>query len=273
MLVSDHPIERGKILITTPGAEETLELARNDSKIKIAFIGAALVCTLVRVVSLLVCTICCRKGTRWVKNEITKLKTPLSKEKCTRMIALLEVWPLKQSLISHLHHACKIASQGRAFPRKIINHLCAFWRNGHPIKLNRENYSGLRWSELIPFPNMGSHSRPQGFQVSSVAAGSLNYGPCLPLPTDEQFLMHFQYIFGQLCRYLWFSSCGRIHCQLRFRPGNSSISPRSQVDCIMKPSCRKIRIKYSKNDPFHSGCDIYLEKGNPEICPLTAIGS
>lgn len=61
---TDHPIERGKILITTPGAEETLELARNDSKIKIAFIGAALVCTLVRVVSLLVCTICCRKGTR-----------------------------------------------------------------------------------------------------------------------------------------------------------------------------------------------------------------
>ena len=46
-----------------------------------------------------------------------------------------------------------------------------------------------------------------------------------------------------------------------------------QVDCLMKPSCCKIHIKYSKTDPFHSGCNIYLGKGNSEICPVVVIGS
>ena len=46
-----------------------------------------------------------------------------------------------------------------------------------------------------------------------------------------------------------------------------------QVDCLMNPSCLEIHIKCSKTDPFHSGCDIYLGKGNYEIFPLAAIGS
>ena len=55
MFVSDVPTERR----TTPGAKETLELDRNDSKTKKAFIVTALVFTLVRVGSMLVSTICC----------------------------------------------------------------------------------------------------------------------------------------------------------------------------------------------------------------------
>ena len=46
-----------------------------------------------------------------------------------------------------------------------------------------------------------------------------------------------------------------------------------QVDCLLNPSCLKIRIKCSKNDPFRSGRDIYLGKGNSDISPLATTGS
>ena len=46
-----------------------------------------------------------------------------------------------------------------------------------------------------------------------------------------------------------------------------------QVDCLLNPSCLKIHIKCSKTDPFRSGCDIYLGKGNSDLCPLAAISS
>lgn len=81
---------------------------------------------------------------------------------------------------------------------------------------------------------------------------------------------------------LWAASCVGIFGFLRAGEFtvNSAFDPEFhlsardlQVDCIMKPLCLKIRIKYSKDDLFHSGCDIYLGKSNPEICPLTAIGS
>ena len=61
---------------------------------------------------------------------------------------------------------------------------------------------------------------------------------------------------------------------------NSTFDPDShlsvcdlQVDCLLNPSCLKIHIKCSKTDPFGSGCDVYLGKGNSDVCPLAAISS
>ena len=52
-------------------------------------------------------------------------------------------------LIGHLHHACKIAPQGWTFLRHMINLLCAFWYDDHPIRLNREFQVDLWWQELL----------------------------------------------------------------------------------------------------------------------------
>ena len=88
-----------------------------------------------------------------------------------------------ESLIGHLHHACKIAPQGRTFLRRMIDLLCTFRRDDHPIRLNQEFHLDLtwwrklfhRWDGLSFFltPEMGPLP---DFQVSSDAAGTLGYG-------------------------------------------------------------------------------------------------
>ena len=45
------------------------------------------------------------------------------------------------------------------------------------------------------------------------------------------------------------------------------------IDCLWNASCPEIHIKCSQTYLFHLGCDIYLRKGNSDICSLVATGS
>ena len=88
-----------------------------------------------------------------------------------------------ESLIGHLHHACKVAPQGRTFLRQMIDLLCAFRLDDHPIRLNQEFRRDLTWwRELfqtwdgLSFFCMPTWAPVPDFQVSSDAAGSLGYG-------------------------------------------------------------------------------------------------
>ena len=115
----------------------------------------------------------------------------LPTEKRDRIVALLEEWSTKrfckmrelESLIGHLHHACKVAPQGRTFLRRMIDLLCAFRLDDHPIRLNQEFRRDLTWwRELfqtwdgLSFFCMPTWAPVPDFQVSSDAAGSLGYG-------------------------------------------------------------------------------------------------
>ena len=48
-----------------------------------------------------------------------------------------------------------------------------------------------------------------------------------------------------------------------------------QADALVDSTCFKIRIKYSKTDPFQvgegGGCNIYVGRGNSSICQVVAI--
>ena len=76
-----------------------------------------------------------------IELDSTTMQARLPAEKRERIIALLGTWSGKrfcrrrelESLIGHLHHACKIAPQGRTFLRRMINLLCTFRRDDHPI--------------------------------------------------------------------------------------------------------------------------------------------
>ena len=106
-------------------------------------------------------------------------------EKRDRIVALLEEWSTKrfckrrelESLIGHLHHACKVAPQGRTFLRRMIDLLCAFRLDDHPIRLNQEFRRDLFQTWDGPsFFCMPMWAPIPEFQVSSDAAGSLGYG-------------------------------------------------------------------------------------------------
>jgi len=119
-----------------------------------------------------------------------KLQARLPSDKRDRIIALLEEWSTKrfcrrrelESLIGHLHHVCKVAPQGRTFLHRMINLLCAFRWDDHPIRLNQEFLRDLTWwRELfqtwdgLSFFCMPTWAPLPDFQISSDASGSLGY--------------------------------------------------------------------------------------------------
>ena len=116
-------------------------------------------------------------------------RLPTDKREC--IVTLLKSWSGKrfcrrrelESLIGHLHHACKIAPQGRTFLRRMITLLCTFRRDDHPIRLNQEFHLDLTWwRELfhrwdgLSFFLIPEWAPLPDFQVSSDAAGTLGYG-------------------------------------------------------------------------------------------------
>ena len=119
------------------------------------------------------------------------LQARLPREKFERIAALLESWSVKrhcmrkelESLIGTLHHACKVIPQGRTFIRRMINLLCAFRRDDHPIRLNQEFHLDLSWWRefFISWDGLSFLLSPTwaplpDFSVSSDAAGALGYG-------------------------------------------------------------------------------------------------
>ena len=81
-----------------------------------------------------------------IELDSSTLQARLPPQKRERIIALLGTRAGRrfcrrrelESLIGHLHHACKVAPQGRTFLRRMINLLCAFRRDDHSIRLNQE---------------------------------------------------------------------------------------------------------------------------------------
>ncbi|KAL9961224.1 hypothetical protein ACROYT_G030129 [Oculina patagonica] len=126
-----------------------------------------------------------------IELDSEKLQARLPSDKRDTIIALLEEWSTKrfcrrreqESLIGHLHRACKVAPQGRTFLRRMINLLCALRRDDHPIRLNQEFQRDLTWwRELfqtwdgLSFFCMPTWAPLPDFQVSSDASGSLGHG-------------------------------------------------------------------------------------------------
>ena len=126
-----------------------------------------------------------------IELDSLNLQACLPQDKFDRMTALLEDWSQKrwckckelESLIGHLQHAHKIVPQGHSFLRRMINLLCAFHRDDHPICLSQEFFLDLAWwQEFFQSWNGCSFFQyPQwaplpNFEVSSDASGALGYG-------------------------------------------------------------------------------------------------
>ena len=122
-------------------------------------------------------------------------------------------------IIGHLQHACKVVLQGRAFLRRIINLLCAFRRDDHPIRLNQEFFLDLAWWQEL-FQSWSGCSflqYPQwaplpNFEVSSDASRALGYGAILHchwfsgawLPTQVSQSIEYKEFFPiVVAAYLW----------------------------------------------------------------------
>ena len=96
----------------------------------------------------------------------------LPAEKIARIVALLEEWSTKhfckrrelESLIGHLHHTCKVAPQGRAFLRRMIDLVCAFRLDDHQAKprilsgpyLVAGAFSDLKWPQFLLHAHVGA---------------------------------------------------------------------------------------------------------------------
>ena len=126
-----------------------------------------------------------------IKLYLVTLQARLPENKQLPIIVLLEAWSSKQvckqkeleSLIGHLYHACdKIALQGWTFLCRMIDILCAFCQDDHPIQCNQEFWLDLAWwQELLSswegisfFLTLNWAPLPH-FHVSSDAAGALGY--------------------------------------------------------------------------------------------------
>ena len=127
-----------------------------------------------------------------IKLDSPALQARLPKDKFDCITSQLDDWlPKKhykqkelESLIGHLHHACKVVPLGRTFQHRMINLLAAFRRDEHPIHLNSDFHQDLSWwCNFFRSRNGTSFFLPPrwtplpDFQVSSDAAGTLGYGP------------------------------------------------------------------------------------------------
>ena len=115
----------------------------------------------------------------------------LPQEKVSRILQLLHRWARKstctrrelESLIGHLHHACRVVLPGRTFLRRMINLLCCFRNPSHPIRLNVEFRRDLHWwlSFFLEWNGVSFFLSPAvtplpDLVVSSDASGTIGFG-------------------------------------------------------------------------------------------------
>ena len=110
--------------------------------------------------------------------------------KVNRILQLLHRWSRKstctrrelESLIGHLHHACRVVRPGRTFLRWMINLLCCFRNSSHPIRLNVESAATSSGGSLFSRAGMVSFflsptvSPLPDLVLSSDASGALGFG-------------------------------------------------------------------------------------------------
>ena len=88
-----------------------------------------------------------------------------------------------ESLIGHLHHAAKVIWPSRTFLHRMIDLLCCFHKEDHPIHLNSEFHLDLLWWHQflsqwhgVSFWLFPGLLPAADVEVSSDAVGSLRYG-------------------------------------------------------------------------------------------------
>ena len=126
-----------------------------------------------------------------IELDSIKLQACLPQDKFKSIVELLDSWSKKhhckreESLIGNIHHACKVAPQGRTFLRRMINLLSAFRRDDHPIHINQEFRLDLKWWQEL-FESWTGYSLPTprwalvpDFQVSSDASRAIGFGAIL----------------------------------------------------------------------------------------------
>ena len=115
----------------------------------------------------------------------------LPADKVQHIVQLLHSWSSKkfctqrelQSLIGHLHHACKVVRPGRTFLRRMIDLLSCFRHRAHPIRLNVQFRRDLQWwlSFFTEWNGISFFLSPAvtplvDLSVSSDASGALGFG-------------------------------------------------------------------------------------------------
>lgn len=71
--------------------------------------------------------------------------------------------------------------------------------------------------------------------------------------------------------FFGFLRAGEFTVNSNFDPDCHLATQDLQVDSMVNPTSIKVHIKSSKTDPFRQGCYIYIGKGKPGLCPITAI--
>jgi len=190
-------------------------------------------------------------------NQIARLPS----DKLSKLRVLLDSWASRQwcrrkelqSLIGHLHHAAKVVWPGRTFLRRMINLLCCFRNDGHPIRLNAEFHLDLNWwlqfletwngVSFWLYPGM---SAVPTMEVTSDAAGALGYGAYfnhewfngLWFACQEPFSIAYKELFPiVIAAHVWGHHWFRQH--ILFRSDNEAVvailnSRTSKVPCIMR---------------------------------------
>lgn len=184
----------------------------------------------------------------------------LPQDKLTALKSLIDSWVNKrvcnrqqlESLIGHLHHAAKVVWPGRSFIRRMIDLLCCFRNNNHPIRLNEEFRLDLHWwhkflsqwhgVQFWLFPGL---SPAVDVEVTSDAAGAIGYGAFYGNEwfngswQEAQWGLSIAYkeLFPiVLAADLWGSKWHK--CHVLFRSDNEAVvailnSRTSRVPCIM----------------------------------------
>ena len=115
----------------------------------------------------------------------------LPAEKLSVLQDLIQSWQSRrwctrrqlESLIGHLHYSAKVVWPGHTFLRRMIDLLCCFRSQDHPIRLNAKLQLDIQWwhdflaswhgVNFWLFPGM---SAPSDVEVISDAAGALGFG-------------------------------------------------------------------------------------------------
>ena len=71
--------------------------------------------------------------------------------------------------------------------------------------------------------------------------------------------------------FFGFLQVGEFTVNSAFDPNHHLTSQDLQVDSMVNPTSIKVHVKSSKTDPFWQGCDIYISKRRPTLCPIAAI--
>ena len=73
--------------------------------------------------------------------------------------------------------------------------------------------------------------------------------------------------------FFGFLRAGEFTVNSAFQPSIHMTVADLQADSLVNPTCFKVHINCSKTDPFHMGCDIYVERGEGPVCPIRAFGN